>query len=75
MPMLETDFLLGWFSILNMDVIHFSKTSVHVQPTRSFIPEDDNLHNYRSENLLSHEHHTALLYSSYYCSGRESIAS
>jgi hypothetical protein len=37
-----------------MEVIHYSETSVHRRTTRSYIPEDGNIHNYRYENLKSY---------------------
>jgi hypothetical protein len=33
----HADFLLGWFSTLNMDVILFSETSVHIRTARCCI--------------------------------------
>jgi hypothetical protein len=51
--LLEAGFLLCWFLALNMEVIRSSETSVHIQTTRRYIPEDDNFHNYHHENLKS----------------------
>jgi hypothetical protein len=47
-------FLIGWFFILKMEVILFSKMLVHIQTTRRYNPEDGNIHNYCCENLISH---------------------
>jgi hypothetical protein len=35
------------------EVTHSFETSVHIQTTRRCIPEDGNIHKYRSENLKS----------------------
>jgi hypothetical protein len=37
-----------------MEVIHSSETSVNIRTTWRNIPEDDNIHNYRFENLKSY---------------------
>jgi hypothetical protein len=52
--LLHADLLLGWFSTLKMEVIRCFETSVHIRTTRRCdIPEDD-VHNYRFENLKSY---------------------
>jgi hypothetical protein len=33
---------------------HSSETSVHIRTSRRYVPEDDNIHNYRYENLTSY---------------------
>jgi hypothetical protein len=44
-----------YFSTLKMEAICSSETSVETQrTTRRYIPEDDTLHNHRSENLKSY---------------------
>jgi hypothetical protein len=37
-------FLLGWFSILKMEMIRSSEASVHIRTTRHYIPKYDNIH-------------------------------
>jgi hypothetical protein len=49
--LLHAIFFLDWFSTFKMEVLSFSETSVHIWTTRRYIPEDGNIHNYRSENL------------------------
>jgi hypothetical protein len=49
--LIHAGFLLGWFSTLKIEVIHSSKTFVHIWSTWHFIPEDGNIHNYCCENL------------------------
>jgi hypothetical protein len=39
-------FLLGWFSTLKTKVICFSETSVDIQTTRCYMPEDGNSQKY-----------------------------
>jgi hypothetical protein len=42
--LLHSDFLLGWFSTVKMEVIHSSETSVHIRTTRRYYtPEDGNV--------------------------------
>jgi hypothetical protein len=36
------------------EVLSSSETSVHIQTTRRYIPEDDNIHNYRPVSLESY---------------------
>jgi hypothetical protein len=38
-----------------MEVICFSETSVHIQATRRYVPEDGSFHDYRCENLKSYK--------------------
>jgi hypothetical protein len=42
--LLRAGFLFGSFSILEMDVIRSSETSVHKLTTWRYIPEDGNMH-------------------------------
>jgi hypothetical protein len=58
---LHAGFLLRWFSTLKMELIDSSETSVHIRTTRSYIPEDGNIYNYRCENLKSYENKAVLL--------------
>jgi hypothetical protein len=45
----------AYFCTLKMEVIFSSETSADIQrTTRSYIPEDYNLHNHRCENLKSY---------------------
>jgi hypothetical protein len=39
---------------LKLEDIRSSETAVHIQTTRRYIPEDDNVHNYRCENLKAY---------------------
>jgi hypothetical protein len=52
--LLRAAFLLCWFPTLKMEVIPSSETSIHIQTTRQYIPEDGNIHNYGCENLKSY---------------------
>jgi hypothetical protein len=44
---------LADFWTQNMHVIRSSETSVRIRTTRCYIPEVNNVHNYRYENLKS----------------------
>jgi hypothetical protein len=52
--LMRAGFLLGKSSILNMEAIFLSETSVNVQSTRCHIPDDGNILNYSCENIKSY---------------------
>jgi hypothetical protein len=43
-----------------MEALRSSEMSVHIRTTRSYISEDGNIHNYRSENLKPYNTSTYL---------------
>jgi hypothetical protein len=47
-------FLAQLFSALKMYVTHSSEKLAHILITRHYIKEDDNINNYRYENLKSY---------------------
>jgi hypothetical protein len=53
--LLHAGFLLNWFSILKMEVIRSTKTSVYVEIARHYILQDGNIQAYFCFNKKDHQ--------------------
>jgi hypothetical protein len=62
LPSAHTSSPLSDFSTLKMEAIRFSETSVHIRPTRRYIPEDGIFHSHRCENVKSYIIKYVLIY-------------